>query len=100
VAYNCHTKQTLSTPQGEKALTKSVEKEPSASPPEGRSKPISFRLEKSLIARIDNVAAHLGATRSRVVSSVLTEYVRERGDKEVERIVKKEAAHAPLNIFD
>jgi predicted transcriptional regulator len=71
----------------------------SQQPSAGNSKPISFRLHKDLVTRLDSIATRLRTTRSHVVALVLHEYVQERGDKEVERMAKKEADNAKVDIF-
>lgn len=68
--------------------------QPNPRPSSGKSKPISFRLDRQLVDHIDGIAKRLAVSRNGIVAMVLKEYVKERGDAEVERIVEQEANRA------
>ncbi|MFK3857798.1 hypothetical protein [Agrobacterium pusense] len=65
-----------------------------------RSKPISLRMDQGLLSRVDTIAARLGVTRSLIMSAVMSEYLDNRGSRELERIVRKGVARAEsIDIF-
>lgn len=75
-------------------------KRPKRAPnPNSKSTPIAFRLDRTLVARLDDVSQRVGVPRNKVVALVLTEYVVNRGDAEVERIVKEAEANERPNLF-
>lgn len=82
-------------------MPRNRKKTPAATPHTGKSRPISFRLDKTLVAHIDEAAKRLETTRNHVVALVLREYVEERGGPEIERIVNKDAENArQIDLFN
>lgn len=64
-----------------------------------RSKPISFRLDNTLVDHLDAAAGRVKLTRNRLVAQVLKSYVVDHGEVELDRIAKREAEYAKLDIF-
>lgn len=75
-------------------MTRRRKKNTAPPPANSKSRPVSFRLDKTLVEHIDSISQKLGVSRNGIVSLVLREYVVERGDEEIERIVDKEAENA------
>ncbi len=68
--------------------------------PDSKSRPIAFRLDRELIQKIDHVAGKLGKARNAIVALVLKEYVAERGDAEIARIVREDdLAKTQVDLF-
>lgn len=64
-----------------------------------RSKPISFRLDNSLIEHLDHAAKRVHTTRNRLVANVLKDYVVDRGAAEMARIAEREAENGKIDLF-
>jgi predicted transcriptional regulator len=64
-----------------------------------RSKPISFRLDKTLVDHLDIAAERVHLTRNRLVSQVLEYYVVDCAVAEMKRIVDKEAERGKVDLF-
>lgn len=64
-----------------------------------KSKPVSFRLDRSLVASIQSVAETLGIARNKLVALVLAEYIVERNAAELSRLVKEEPTDGAIDLF-
>lgn len=72
---------------------------PRAPNPNSKSRPIAFRLDRTMITRLDDVAKKLGKPRNALVALILREYLIERGEVAVERMVKEDAGSKAVNLF-
>jgi len=63
-----------------------------------RSLPISFRLDRALVANIQTVADGLGVARNKLVALVLREYLVERNTDALAKLLTEEPTNA-VDLF-
>lgn len=66
----------------------------------GKSKMVSFRLDRQLVEQIDGIAERFDVARNNIVALVLYEYINERGTSAVTDLIERQAASAgQIDLF-